>query len=63
MSNTNRKVTSEMKKHGWKPAPDGRVYIGDKVMTVSAARSIVRHHAVSLAYADANDGGSDEAWQ
>lgn len=58
-----RKVTAEMKKNGWKPAPDGRVYVGERIMTVSAARAIVRHHAAAVAYADKNDGGSDEAWE
>ena len=57
------KVTAEMKKHGWQPAPDGRVYVGDRIMTVSEARKIVRQAAVALAYADGHDSGSNDAWE
>ena len=57
-----RKVTAEMAKHGWKIAPDGKVYVGDRMMTVSAAREIVRQHKAAQAHADAHDGGSNEAW-
>lgn len=57
------KVTAEMKKHGWQPAPDGRVYVGDRILTVSEARAIVRQHKAAQAYADAHDDGSDEPWE
>ena len=58
-----RKVTAEMAKHGWQIAPDGKVYVGDRMMTVSAAREIVRQHKAAQAHADAHDGGSNEAWE
>ena len=61
-SNSERKLTAEMKKHGWQIAPDGKVYVGDRIMTVSAARAIVRSHEATQAYADAHDDGSNEPW-
>lgn len=57
-----RKLTAEMKKHGWEPAPDGKVYVADRIMTVTAARAIARHHAARVRYATNNNDGSDEAW-
>jgi hypothetical protein len=58
-----RKVTVEMARHGWKIAPDGKVYVGSRMMTVSAAREMVRQNKAAQAYADAHDDGSNEAWE
>jgi hypothetical protein len=46
-----RKVTVEMARHGWKIAPDGKVYVGSRMMTVSAAREMVRQNKAAQAYA------------
>ena len=59
MSNKTRKVTAEMKKHGWLPAPEGKVYVGGKMMTIREAREIIKQHAAATQYADSHDGGSD----
>jgi hypothetical protein len=44
-----RKVTVEMARHGWKIAPDGKVYVGSRMMTVSAAREMVRQNKAAQA--------------
>lgn len=57
-----KKVTAEMEKRVGMPAPGGKIYVGLRIMTLEAAREIVRYHEASQKYADTHDDGSDESW-